>query len=179
VRIVVRDPRGSRQAGLGLGLSIVRHLVELHGGSVDARSAGENQGSEFVVTIPWWNPKDVRPRSAGEDDVPREADLESLRVLLVEDDADNRDLLSTMLRSFQDRGARRARLPATTAPFARAGALDTGRRPLRLGSPLARPAIPGQGCSVFGGGGSSCTVQESCSRRATSRKTSKSTGFWT
>jgi PAS domain S-box-containing protein len=95
------DTRGSRQGGLGLGLSIVRHLVELHGGSVEARSAGENQGSEFAVTIPWWNPKDVRPRSPGEDDVPRDADLENLRVLLVEDDADNRDLLSTMLLSFK------------------------------------------------------------------------------
>ena len=95
------DPRGTRQAGLGLGLSIVRHLVELHGGTVEARSAGENQGSEFAVTIPWWNPKDVRPRSEGENDVPRDADLENLRVLLVEDDADNRDLLSTMLRSFK------------------------------------------------------------------------------
>jgi PAS domain S-box-containing protein len=92
---------GARRLGLGLGLSIVRHLVELHGGSVQARSAGEGQGSEFSVTIPWWNPKDVRPRAAGEENTPREADLEHLRVLLVEDDADNRDLLCTMLLSFK------------------------------------------------------------------------------
>ena len=38
--------------GLGIGLTIVRHIVELHGGSVDAHSAGEGKGATFVVTLP-------------------------------------------------------------------------------------------------------------------------------
>ncbi|HSE92565.1 MAG TPA: HAMP domain-containing sensor histidine kinase, partial [Methylomirabilota bacterium] len=46
--------RQGRQAhgGLGLGLAIVRHLVELHGGTVEARSDGEGQGATFVVSLP-------------------------------------------------------------------------------------------------------------------------------
>ncbi|HSZ59307.1 MAG TPA: HAMP domain-containing sensor histidine kinase [Tepidisphaeraceae bacterium] len=46
------DPSGARHGGLGLGLAIVRHLVELHGGTVAAHSAGENRGASFIVEIP-------------------------------------------------------------------------------------------------------------------------------
>ena len=47
-----RDARGRAQGGLGIGLNVVRRLVELHGGRVFASSAGENLGSEFVVELP-------------------------------------------------------------------------------------------------------------------------------
>jgi len=43
---------GRADGGLGLGLALVRHLVELHGGRVEARSAGLGQGSTFTVTLP-------------------------------------------------------------------------------------------------------------------------------
>lgn len=47
-----RDGRAG--TGLGLGLSICRHLIELHDGRISARSAGDNQGSEFVIELPEW-----------------------------------------------------------------------------------------------------------------------------
>ncbi|MBF2074517.1 MAG: PAS domain-containing protein [Synechococcales cyanobacterium C42_A2020_086] len=89
--------------GLGLGLAIVRHLVELHGGSVHAESAGEGQGATFIVNLPLAVLKPssgserVHPTAGG--DVPFEnpPNLSGLQILLVDDEADARDLLSTVL----------------------------------------------------------------------------------
>jgi signal transduction histidine kinase/DNA-binding response OmpR family regulator len=82
--------------GLGLGLAIVRHLVELHGGAVQAQSPGEGQGATFTVTLPA-GPVDTvsRPVSRSASAPPR---LDGVRVLLVEDEADSRDLLTVVLR---------------------------------------------------------------------------------
>jgi PAS domain S-box-containing protein len=102
------DVGSGKAPGLGLGLAIVRHIVELHGGTVEAESAGEGAGASFQVTIPWWNPKDVEPVSSAEGRA--HFDLKGMRVLLVEDDADTRELLSAMLVQF---GAR-VRAVATT-----------------------------------------------------------------
>ncbi len=83
--------------GLGLGLSIVRHLVELHGGTVAAQSEGEGLGSTFVVRLPAAagaaDPADVRAGAAE-----RDAPLGGIRVLAVDDDPDTRELLGFVLR---------------------------------------------------------------------------------
>jgi PAS domain S-box-containing protein len=96
-----------RHGGLGLGLSIVRHLVELHGGSVRAESGGEGQGSTFTVTLPVapvysWSSGDVRAarattieRTAAANDCPEE--IAGLKILVVDDEADTRDLLGVVL----------------------------------------------------------------------------------
>ena len=82
--------------GLGLGLAIVRHLTELHGGTVTAASDGEGQGSTFTLRLPLAlsTASVANVVSAGDSN----SRLNGLRVLLVEDEPDARDLLSFTLR---------------------------------------------------------------------------------
>jgi signal transduction histidine kinase/ActR/RegA family two-component response regulator len=95
-----------KQGGLGLGLAIVRHLTELHGGRVEARSAGEGLGAMFKVRLPLMAAKRGAPRSQPQArNLPaRSKDrlLEGVRILLVDDHADTREMLSVVLR---DNGA--------------------------------------------------------------------------
>jgi signal transduction histidine kinase/ActR/RegA family two-component response regulator len=82
--------------GLGIGLSLVRRLVELHGGKVEARSAGPGQGSEFIVTLPRALDVDVTtpvapPMLAARGGAAR-------RVLVVDDNRDSADSLAMLLR---------------------------------------------------------------------------------
>jgi signal transduction histidine kinase/ActR/RegA family two-component response regulator len=88
--------------GLGLGLSIVRHLVELHGGTVSAESAGVGKGATFRVLLPVR--ADVRPtenssaaEAAGE--IVTAGALDGLRVLVVDDDPQARELLAAILEN--------------------------------------------------------------------------------
>jgi PAS domain S-box-containing protein len=84
-----------RHGGLGLGLAIVRHLAEAHGGSVAAESPGEGLGATFTVHLPV---REVRRRSStGESPTPRGTALAGLRVLLVDDEADTREVLRVLL----------------------------------------------------------------------------------
>jgi PAS domain S-box-containing protein len=87
--------------GLGLGLAIVRHLVELHGGHADASSPGLGQGSTFTVWLPAEPPGMADARAALRSDVPAPAETASLhgvRLLVVEDDADTREVVRLILR---------------------------------------------------------------------------------
>ena len=89
--------------GLGLGLAIVRHLVELHGGRVRAESEGEGRGASFVVTLPV-RTVDGRVLSLADAAVtippppPGLPSLYGLRILVVDDDPDARELLLSVLR---------------------------------------------------------------------------------
>jgi PAS domain S-box-containing protein len=87
----------SRTAGgLGLGLAITRHLVELHGGRIEAESAGEGKGASFVVRIPVASspPAQAQERARPFEPLPQ---LRGVKVLAVDDDADSRQLLRTVL----------------------------------------------------------------------------------
>ena len=111
------DNTSARQhSGLGLGLAIVRHLVEMHGGAVQATSDGEGRGATFTVRLPVIVVRDVKapPQTANHlvvsgaeaftdvsdpalDIIPH---LGGLRVLVVDDDADAREMLEVVLVQF-------------------------------------------------------------------------------
>ena len=86
--------------GLGLGLTIVRSLVEMHGGTVWVESAGEGKGSTFKITIPPPLPEELPREALPTTETGRETiapKLSGLRVLVVDDQADMRELLATIL----------------------------------------------------------------------------------
>ena len=90
-----------RHGGLGLGLAIVRHLVELHAGTVEAHSDGEGKGARFVVRLParevLGQPRQSDTPASG---VLTPAMLSNVRVLVVDDDPSSRELMSGMLEGY-------------------------------------------------------------------------------
>jgi PAS domain S-box-containing protein len=85
--------------GLGLGLSIARHLTELHGGTLNASSEGEGKGSKFTLRLPLLDaqePLTERSEAPSVKDAPAEM-LEGLRILLVEDDQEALEMLTIYL----------------------------------------------------------------------------------
>jgi CheY-like chemotaxis protein len=85
--------------GLGLGLTLVREIVALHGGTVSAESAGANQGSTFIITLPSLEESDSagdrKPKRLNE---PRPEQLTGLSILVVDDEADARAVVAETLR---------------------------------------------------------------------------------
>ncbi|MBD1842852.1 PAS domain S-box protein [Cyanobacteria bacterium FACHB-63] len=92
------DSSTTRQfGGLGLGLAIARHLVELHGGTISAESLGEDQGSVFTVRLPRVNT--LEQSSSALEPIESQGDLAGLKILAVDDEADNLDFLVFLLET--------------------------------------------------------------------------------
>jgi PAS domain S-box-containing protein len=87
------------QGGLGIGLSLVRKLVELHGGTVAAESRGHGQGSRFIVRLPLAGrvPRPGHPRPQGAQPAAADAPARKLRVLIADDNADAAQSFSSLL----------------------------------------------------------------------------------
>ncbi len=140
-----RQAEGSttrRHGGLGLGLALVRHLVEAHGGTVRAESPGPGLGATFSARLPVRAVTDKRPDSVRPTPLPNEEQpftattLSGISVLVVDDEADARDLVATVLRA---KGAE-----VTTAPNAkRALELLALSMPTVLISDIAMPELDG------------------------------------
>jgi PAS domain S-box-containing protein len=141
------DASSTREyGGLGIGLAIVRHIVEMHGGGVSASSPGQGQGATFKIRLPMISarrlarregPQAKRPPAAKERKVPENGHrLDGVRVLLVEDNPDTLDMLRFI---FDESGAEV--ITATTVDEA----LDALERfkPDALVSDLAMPERDG------------------------------------
>jgi CheY-like chemotaxis protein len=84
-----------RHGGLGLGLSIARHIVEMHGGTIAAASDGPGRGATFTVTLPLGG--DGASRGAADGEQSQRVSLAGLHVLVVDDETDARELLRRLL----------------------------------------------------------------------------------
>jgi two-component system, chemotaxis family, CheB/CheR fusion protein len=132
------------KAGLGIGLSIVQYLVELHGGTVQAESPGEEQGTTMTVRLPLRDlPPEAIPASDSDptslevasdssgDPVPL---LEGLHILVVDDEVDTRDLFKFVLESY---GAE-----VLTVPSAREALLALSENPNRYDALICDVGMP-------------------------------------
>ena len=114
-RFIQADSSSTRgHGGLGIGLALVKHLVELHGGSVAAQSPGEGQGATFIVKLPLPDRGDpagpaprLHPTAAETEALPAGLRLDGLRVLVVDDDPDALELASAILMAAGADGAGR------------------------------------------------------------------------
>jgi signal transduction histidine kinase/ActR/RegA family two-component response regulator len=94
-----------RQGGLGIGLALAKRLVEMHGGAIKAESAGEGHGATFTVTLPMRSGSRTTAEMSATElrkalDAGDRLILAGLRILVVDDEADSRDLLAIRLRQY-------------------------------------------------------------------------------
>ncbi|MES2260073.1 MAG: ATP-binding protein [Pseudomonadota bacterium] len=133
-----------RHGGLGLGLSIVKHLVEQHGGTVGVHSGGEGHGASFTVNLPLASgqagaARQARPYAPLPPTATPELalrDLRGLRVLVVDDEADARELIKRLLSDCHAN-------VLTAANAAEALALVASERPDLLVSDIGMPDVDG------------------------------------
>jgi PAS domain S-box-containing protein len=134
------DSSTTRQhGGLGLGLAIARHLIEIHGGSIRAESGGKGRGSSFTIRLPL-----LDSRTKTTDELKAEAiasanqSLSGVHVLVVDDDEDNLELMSTALTS------RKANVTAVCTAHDAINVIKS-HRPDVLVSDIAMPGEDGYG----------------------------------
>lgn len=127
-----------KQGGLGLGLSIVKQLVEMHGGSVTASSGGPGLGTTFSFVLPLADTKPQEISTFGVLDVNASAvpALEGVRILIVDDEADAREMVAFL---FQKYGAE----TKTASSAAEALQVIEGFNPQLLISDIAMPDVDG------------------------------------
>jgi signal transduction histidine kinase len=100
-----RDVAKGANGGLGLGLTIVRNLVQMHGGTIRVCSEGESKGANFIVTLPFSSTQNDKDQGEGDEEQRTSAPpsdvssstLAGISVLFVDDSADARELLRTIL----------------------------------------------------------------------------------
>ena len=92
------DTVTQRFGGLGLGLAISRSLAESHGGTLTAASPGKNQGASFTLELPTVEPQVIDPSTPFVANTSTQAAAPSLRILLVEDDADTLRIMARLLK---------------------------------------------------------------------------------
>ena len=99
--LFVQGPRtlDRSQGGLGVGLSLVRNIVTMHGGTVSASSAGPGTGAEFVVGLPVIDLRNAASLPDGERNIRQRVEVTSRKIMVVDDNEDAAELLGEMLRS--------------------------------------------------------------------------------
>lgn len=85
-------------SGLGLGLSIAKILVEKHNGTIQAKSDGHGTGAEFIVKLPAYSNEEIQPKEITKAEADKEQPLDNIKILIVEDDEDSREVLELFLQ---------------------------------------------------------------------------------
>jgi signal transduction histidine kinase/CheY-like chemotaxis protein len=126
--------------GLGLGLAIARHLVEIHGGTIRASSRGQGEGATFTITLPRLDAvvKAAELAAVGEIGLTSVPQLSGLNVLLVDDDCDTLNVMATAL------AGRQANVTAVSSAGEAIQAIKQ-KRPDVLVSDIAMPDVDGYG----------------------------------
>jgi CheY-like chemotaxis protein len=131
------DAASARYGGLGLGLALVKYLVELHGGTVDAASAGEGQGATFRVTLPVRAVTTPLGEARGAPITAKcSGELAGVRALVVDDEDDARELLKLVLTEY---GADVVAAGSATEAYELITTAPTGDRPDVMVTDLGMP----------------------------------------